>query len=406
MILARLLERWRREPNINIRRIYALTIAGSAQFYLPVVVPYYRDVAGLDFASFLLAESFFAGAIVLLELPTGYLSDIWQRRSSIALSQFFWVIATIYLVFANSLFDMIAIQLIMALAVSFESGTTQATLYEYLAQEGRESEFRKVEGQRFAYQFYTLVLATLPAGLLYAIDPRLPVAMTVVSFLIMLGFSLRLQEPARAKRGTERNAVRDMLQTMRYALIGHREIAAIIMLAAVMFSASKLIMWAQQPYYAAAGIPVAWNGLLSAAAFGLLAINSQMAHRLERWLAPVALLGVILLIEIGSVALASSWVIAPFAVFMLIGHATYGLGNPVVGEIINQRAEPERRATILSTQSLMTQLLFMAISVPYGWIADQWGIAYALQGLAALIIGLGIPAWLMLRARIGDVITA
>ncbi len=395
-------DRWRREPNADIRRLYLACALRCPGLLLPVIVIYNSEAMGLDFAQFLLVEAIFALAMVVLEVPTGWLSDIWQRRTTMIVSAICWAASYIWLTVAYGLFDAIAVQVLMALGASFASGTMQAMLFEYLAEQGREREFRKAEGLRFAYGFYGLAITAPLAGFLYAIDLRLPVLLTLGLHLAAVGVSLRLREPQRVKRHVERNAFYDMLTTLKFALYGHREIAAIIALAAVMGVGTKLMMWIQQPYFQAAQIPVEWNGILAAAAFLLVAVNSQLAHTLERWLKPVSLLGVLLLIEISLATLAGSAVWMMFAPLLLLGQAIYGVNAPVIADIISQRADPARRATILSAQSLMAQLVFTVVSVPYGALAQESGVASALWALAAALALGGIPAWLYLRRRVPD----
>lgn len=394
--------RQRREQNPDIRRLYAINILRNCAFYIPVIIPYYADVMGLDFAAFMLGEAFFAAGMVVLEVPTGYLSDIWQRRSTMIAAGAFWAIAVAYMMVADSLFDAIAVQLLMAVGASFMSGTAQAMLYEYLAEEGREADFRRCEGRRFAYGFYAIAIISLPAGLLYAISPHLPVALSLIAQLVALVMIFRLREPIRARRDSGHSILRDMLATMRYALYGHREIAAVILLTAFMMAGTKLLLWAQQPYYQAAGIPVEWYGALSFVAFIIIGVNGQLAHILERWIKPVNLLGVLLLAEAGLALLAGAYVWFAFAPLLLLGQAMYGVTNPVVADVISQRAEPERRATILSAQSLALQLMFTVLSVPYGMISDGYGIGCALLALASVLLLGGGPAWLLLRLTVKE----
>lgn len=387
----------RRERNADIRRLYAINILRGCNFYLPVIVPYYADVAGVDFSGFMLGEVIFAMGMVLLEVPTGYLSDIWQRRVTMIVSALFWVLGTAYMLIAKGLLDIIIVQLLMAVGASLLSGTIQAMLYEYLAEEGREADFRRCEGKRFAYGFYALALSSLPVGLMYAYNQYLPVVLGTISQIFMLILSFRLREPVRARRAAEKSVLRDVLETMRYALYGHREIAAVILLASFMMAGTKLIMWAQQPYYMAAGIPVEWYGALSFTAFLIVGVNGQLAHMLERWIKPVNLLGLLLLAETGLALLAGGYVWFVFAPLLLLGQAMYGVANPVIADVISQRAEPERRATILSAQSLAYQLMFSILSVPYGMISEDAGVGYALVALAAILLLGGGPAWLLLR---------
>lgn len=395
-----ILGRWRREPDVNIRRLYLINMFRSSGIFMPVVVAYYKDITHVDFAGFLIGEACFAAGMVLLEIPTGFLSDIWKRRVTMIVSGMFWTLSYIYMLFARNLFDLIIVQLMMAVAASLSSGTMQAMLFEYLAENGREADFRRAEGQRFAYSFYAQGLVAPLAGFLYVMNAYLPLAITIAAHMLMLYFSFRLREPARIQRPVERNAFYDMMATMKYALYGHREIAAIIMLAAVLFTGTKLFMWSQQPYYAAAQIPLEWYGLLSAASYILVAVNSQLVHKLDKWAKPIVLLGLLLAGEIALATLAGAFILPVFAVMLLLGQAVYGLGSPVVADIIAQRAEPARRATILSAQSLLAQLLFTVLSLPFGYIAERVSIGAALWSFAAVLITLGGPAWFYLRWRV------
>ena len=395
-------KRWRREPNADIRRLYLATALRCGGFYLPIIVLYNREVMGLSFAQFMFVEAFFAVSMAVLEIPTGYFSDIWQRRTTMIVSAMFWAAAYIWMSVAYGLFDALGVQLLMALGASFSSGTLQAMLYEYLAEEKREHEYRKAEGRRFALGFYGLAFTAPAAGWLYSLDVRLAVILTLGLHLASLLVSLHLREPVRLRRGIEHNAFYDMLKTMRYALYGHREIAAIILLSAIMLCGTKLILWIQQPYYQAAHIPLELYGWLSAGAFLLVAVNSQLVHRLEHWMKPVPLLGLIMLTEIALTLLTGVHVAAVVAPLLLVGQALYGLANPVITDIIIQRSDPARRATILSAQSLSSQFAFTLVSVPYGILSDSGTPGHALLGLSCLLTLCGVPAWLYLCRKVPD----
>ena len=59
--------------------------------------------------------------------------------------------------------------------------------------------------------------------------------------------------------------------------------------------------------------------------------------------------------------------------------------SPRVTEAINQLVGSERRATILSTQSVMTFLLFIPTSAEASWVSGRWGIQTSLFAIALYI---------------------
>lgn len=221
--------------------------------------------------------------------------------------------------------------------------------------------------------------------------------------------AMRLHEPERHRRATVRHPLADMLETARYALSGHVELGLVIVFAALMFSATKVVMWSQQPYYMAMGLGEHVYGLLMAAGFVLGGASSHFAHLLDGRVSNLkALLGVWLLgvvcCTLASVSLGvlGGW---PGAVLlMLAGTCLYGLAAPRVSEVVNRHVGSERRATVLSTQSLLCALVFMPLSLLMGRAEKDHGVDGMLLGMALwlCLAGLCLLLWCLrrrLRAR-------
>ena len=77
--------------NRNIRLIYTHSIFTQMLFLLPVVVPYYHSI-GLSFRDFLLGEAFFSAVVLLAEVPSGWVSDVWKRRTTLMCGALFGMI--------------------------------------------------------------------------------------------------------------------------------------------------------------------------------------------------------------------------------------------------------------------------------------------------------------------------
>jgi hypothetical protein len=169
-----------------------------------------------------------------------------------------------------------------------------------------------------------------------------------------------------------------------------------------MFCSTKLIMWSQQPYYITLHLPKAIFGILMAVGFGLGGASSHWAHLLDgkvntlralmlAWLAAfLVCVGAAIIMGLPGIAL-----------LMVGGSCIYGMTSPRVSEAINRLVGSERRATILSTQSFMTNLLAIPLSAVTGWISGLWGVRGSLYAIALwlCLAGLCLGGWAVRRRR-------
>jgi MFS family permease len=171
----------------------------------------------------------------------------------------------------------------------------------------------------------------------------------------------------------------------------------IILFAAVMFSATKLIMWSQQPYFMAIGLDESLFGVLMAVGFLLAGSSSHLAHKLDGKVGNLQVLAAVWLVAL-VVCLVTGLHQGPVGVAFLMvgGSCLFGLANPRVSEAINRRVDSSRRATVLSTQGLMISLFFVPTSLVVGAVNDHHGIAGSLLAIAGWLAVAGVLLSLLL----------
>lgn len=366
----------------NVRLLDIYTLLTGASFVIAVLIPYYRDQMGLSFRDFLLAESCFAATVFLLEVPTGWISDIWRRKHVLALGGLFMQLGYGLLLIGDSLAWAIAGQIALGVAISLISGTNSAMLYDTLLSQGQQERYSKHEGRRFGLGLYSLAAASILGSFLYPLHHQWPLVLCILSQGLALLCACRMDEPSRHKKRPEKHPLRDMLDTARYALHGHGETGFIILFAAALFCGTKLIMWTQQPYYMAMGLNEGIYGVLMAAGFILGGASSHAAHLLDGKIDGQKILalawGFAMIVCIAA-GLHLGW--SGVALLMLGGSCIFGIATPRVSEAINHRIGSERRATILSTVQLLVSLMFIPVSTLIGWLSERYTITGALLGI-------------------------
>ncbi|MBI1214318.1 MAG: MFS transporter [Alphaproteobacteria bacterium] len=386
----------------NIRLLEAHALCVNMSFVVAVIMPYYRDEMGLSFRDFLLGEAAFAATVILLDVPTGLLSDLWQRKQVLALGTLLELAGYALLLVAHGLGMAMLAQSVIGVGICLLNGTNSAILYESLMAEGREGEYRKREGRRAGLGLYSVASASLMSGLLYRLHHALPVVLTLAALAIGIIVAAMMDEPERHRRMPEKHPVADIVETARYAL-RHPQVGIIIVFAAVLFCSTKMIMWSQQPYYMALGLDERCFGLLMAVGFALGGFSSHMAHRLDGKVGSLRALTLVWLAAVAACLGAAAhlgW--SGVALLMVGGTCLYGMAAPRVSEAINRHVSSARRATILSTQSLLVSLMFIPVSWAMGRVSDSYGMQAVLVFLALWlgVAGVCLALWSLRRRQV------
>lgn len=378
--------------NRNLKLLNIFTIFLNSVFLLPIILPFYRDELGLTFHDFLIGESVFAVAVILWDVPAGYLADRWGRKKTLILGAVLLAGSYILLALAIGFWSALLAQGAIGVGIATVSGANSALLYDTLLSQGRESEYRKREGFRFALQLYSCSLACIAGGYLYAIHHYLPLMIEI--FLMMGGaiVACGFAEPPRHKHISGHHPLKDIRDTLIYVLHGHREIAGIVLLMVIVFSTTKICMWGIQAYADALHIPEIYNGWIISVVMLCGAISGHSGHKiLPRLRGQQALQGLIVMLVI--ILLVAGFSMSFVGIIALGLEAfVYGFGMPRAQETINHLVDSSRRATVLSTANLATSLGFIPLSQMVGFVTDHADISTALIVYAGVLAGLACIA--------------
>ncbi|MDE0941569.1 MAG: MFS transporter [Alphaproteobacteria bacterium] len=369
-------------------------ICRSMVFLVPVIVPYFALRIGLDFQEFLAAEAIFAAAVLGFEVPSGWLADVWQRKWVIILGTLISALGVGLFIPARDFADAAVAQVLMGMGIAMFSGADSALLFDTLRLHGQEGRYHKIESRRHGFGLYAVALSSIIGAWLFSIDPALPIAAMVIAYLATAVCAWFLVEPER-----DATAMKWQRPQLRVLLSANRIIIIAILSGAVLFAATSVAMWSQQPYYSALNIGTEWFGLLMAAGYVSGGVAGQFGHHLTRRLGSVHAQWLIWTALVLSFSVAGLWPGYSGVALLLCGSAAWGLGWPLVQAIINHRVGSARRATVLSMAGAAVRLGFIPLSAVIGWMSMENDIALAIFGLAVMLFLLGGPVlWWLNRA--------
>lgn len=387
------------ERNVRLYPLYQA--ARSSTFWLPVFILYFSS--RFDAAQVLQLEAIYYASVVLLEVPSGYLSDRVGRRPTLLLATTAWVAGYAALAFGGAWWMFAAGQVAIAAGMAFNSGTDNALFFDSLSALGRQKEVAVLEGKAQSWSAVAMAIAALVGGLLASIDLRLGHALSAVGAAAAFGIAWFIREPDRRA-----NAPRPWAQ-LRSVVMSLRSPALrwLFAFSVAMTVFNHVPYELAQPYLdlvlteqGVDGFTPTASGLMMALMMGGAAVASRFSAPLSRrvGVAPV-LLGSMLLQGIVIAGLAA--VVHPLIVMLLLARSVPGaLTRPLELQGVLPKLAPEQRATYLSVQSLAGRLAFTGALAIGSWFLgslDSLG-AVAISRLAAgagvaLLLAAGLLVW-------------
>jgi MFS family permease len=158
--------------NKNIFLVYLISCARYSWFWMGIWVFYYLRFT--DYSGIGLLETVLFFTTVLSEIPTGAIADLLGKKNTIIISLFVLSIGQFALASATNLGGMVISSFIIGIGMAFYSGTMDAYLYDYLAQNNQQNNYDKIFSKTQTIQLITLTLCTIIGGYIYSVSPSLP----------------------------------------------------------------------------------------------------------------------------------------------------------------------------------------------------------------------------------------
>ncbi len=379
----------------NIYRLYIIKLSKWLMLTMPILFLFYKE-NGLAAQELFLLKAVYSFSIVVLEVPSGYLGDIWGRKNTLILGSILGFAGFALYCAASGFWLFLVCEIILGAGQSFISGSDSAMLYDSLKAAGKEKEYLKLEGKMISAGNFGEAAAA-PLGVLIAlISLRTPFFFQAVIAFAAVPAALTLVEPDRSRiKGY--TSIRQLLKIVKFSIVDHKMLRAAILYSSVMGTATLTMAWFVQPYFEYLALPLIFYGILFPALNLLTGVVSVHAWRVEQILGRKA---VMLWIPAG---IGGGYLLMGLAgglgglVFLFIFYGIRGVATPVLRNQINEITPSDIRATVLSVRSLIIRLAFSILGPVLGWHADLAGIPASLggAGLFFIIAGLGSAVYLL-----------
>ena len=373
------------------RNVSCVAGLGFFQVFLviiPVIVPFLGE-RGLSTSEVLLLQAVFAGFVLLMEVPSGYIADVFGRVRSLQVGALFMAVGHAGFVFSYGFVQLSICELLLAVGVSLVSGADLALLYDTeQALAGDNSHPEKVVTRMFALHTSGEALAGIVCSLVllaYTLD-AVAWVQALVGALPLL-FALGLHEPP-GERLSRHDHAGNLREIVTHLWSSSRVLRHTLLALCIWSQGSFYAVWLLQPHWMAQGVPLQSFGYLWGGLALVAALAGRVALGLERRWGVAVLLAVIGLAPVlGYVGLAGLGLAGGLAVSLLFFIAR-GLGLVVLRDAFNRRVPGRFRATANSLAHLGFRATYLATAPLVGLALDGWGLqsTFLLLAVAGLLV--------------------
>jgi len=365
---------------------------------LPVIVLAYQG-KGVTLGEFFLIQGLFRAVSFLMEIPSGYVSDVFSRKKVLLIGATIQFAAMVWLIWADGFYGVLLTEAGLGVAMALYSGTKEAYTFDLLKRMKRENQYVKENGNIRAFEQTGAFIGTLVGGTLFAISATLVLAIEAAFVLVAIPMIMLLPELSEVKRKTAstKNPLRDCLSLVKMS-VKHPEIKWLMIFPAIYGSFTMILYWILQPMMEASLVPVALFGLFVGINMGSRALYSKIAHRLLKFFGVKKLICLLIaLVAIGFAAVIGAVnandqmaIVYAITAFVAVIPATQTMVQLVFNNYIHKRIESNERGTVLSVAQMFNVGITGAALIAAKPLLDNLGIEAA---MIICIAALGLILW-------------
>ena len=355
----------------NVRLYYVLSFLFDSFFFIATWVFFsllYVSEVELSFS-----EVLTFGVAALVEIPSGAFADLFGRKRTV-------ILATIFLVVGCILFALTPVNkilfyignIIIVSGFSLRSGALEALIFDTLKNNKLEDKFDLIRGRAETLTILALLVAALAGGVMWTYGTHLPNIATIIMWSSGFLVSLFLIEAKFAKEESGLGVFKQFSRQVAngFKIILSKEFRAVNLSSIIILSG--FFIWDLGVFRVFMGKDFGYEGdtlsyLISAClvvtlfgTFFFERIRSSIGDRLG-----FAILGVVMGLSWVLASLFTGNIVVGAIIFILITF-TGSLNILFNSVVINNIVESKDRATSISTVSFMTQIIYMAMVLPFG----------------------------------------
>ncbi len=378
----------------NLLALYLIKLSKWFTLVMPIIVLFYEE-HGLGLQDVFILKSVYSIAAVTLEIPSGYLADVWGRKKCLVLGCILFFGGYLCYSFSFTFSAFLVAELLLGIGQTLVNGADSALLYDTTAHYKKESLYLRYEGRITMIGNFAEAIAGILGGLLAVYSLRYPFYGQVIIAFTGIPAAFALKEIS--SKHIIQSPFTEIMRIIKYSLVTNKHLCYNIIYSGVIGAATLTMAWFVQPVLIYLKTPTSYFGVIWTVLNLTVGISALYSDKIERYFGMNKMNTLILLMIVGGyIALAYNLSYMGLLI-LLVFYIFRGFATPILKGYINQITFSDMRATVLSIRNFVIRLLFAAIAPFLGWLNDMFSLKTALLVSGVIIF---IPGLLFLLLQI------
>ena len=355
----------------------------------------YLGYHGMNLMQIGILEGIYHLTGILFEIPSGAIADLLGRKRSLLVGRILMAVSCIIMLFSTTFTGFAISFVLQSLSGNFNSGAEEALVYDSLKLIAKENTYPAISGRINMLIEVSQSIATVAGGILAEYSFGFCYFVCVIIAILSIIPALCMTEPPLqdshdldvAPKTTIYDTVCRHFRESRDVLKDNPRIFSVIVLYSTVFAAFTLLFFYSQQYFIDLGlnkielsIVMLFAGI--AACLGAL-LNTKLYQIFHE---KIALIGA-LSIAVCIIAFGLKNLYIAFGALLVSDFFNSAL-YPIQSDTLNRLIPSEKRATLLSVNSMFFSIFMILMFPLVGAIADVVGLAvsFIIIGIFVLVV--------------------
>jgi len=261
----------------TIRKLYSISLL-SSNYIAPIYVVYLLD-KGLGFSQIALLHIAKDITGFIFEIPSGIFADITNRKYSLALSAFLFLLSMFFFILGSEFIFLLFAFIFWGASFSFISGTDSAIAYDNAED---QAHFSRIISNMGLFRKISSFITKIIGPVIYSLYSVIPFIASGLNSLLQMLLSLTLKKD---KKRTQKITVSDYLSRIKQAIL-IPNVFITMGIYAVLTSAITSLFVYQQPKLLECRISVKFFSIVYAVIFLFNIISSYFVRMIKKSTVP------------------------------------------------------------------------------------------------------------------------
>ncbi len=330
--------------------------------FMPVAYLLFANI-GLNQFQIGLLQAAFMGALLILEIPTGYLADRISRKKVNALGDLMIAFAALIYFFAGSFGQALVAEILFGLGLSLTHGADSALLKAHSEKSGLN--YTRIASRLESVRFVAAGFGAIVGGLIGAYNIRWPFLLQAIIFGVAFLIALRVKDLGK-KRVSKHHPIKDIGRVVKYCIHGHPRLFWRMFLGGALMTSTYFMVWFMTPTFLKASIDISWHGILFAAISVVAIAGSEFIARNKsiKMTTPF-------LISAGAYFVLG-WQISLFTVLIFLATSfARGINTARVKPYIQEIVPEDIQATAVSVYGMIYRVMTMTLGLFVNFMGNK-----------------------------------